>query len=83
MTTDLFKEEEIAILNAVICLEDIEMLQEETALDALIDYARHNSLDQAVTGLTELQAAVAVLIDRGPDLLHALIEAVKRQQHTS
>ena len=83
MTTHPSKEEqEFAIENAEECLMDIETLDWKMPLGGLADYAHHNNLHLAVVGLAELQAAKAVLIDRGPDLLHALIEDAKRQQHT-
>jgi hypothetical protein len=83
MTTNLLKEEhEFAIANAEECLEDIERLEWKMPLGSLIEYAQDNNLQFAVVGLTELQTAKAVLIDRGPDVLHALIEAAKRQRHT-
>ena len=74
-------EEQFAIENCEECLKDIETLEWKMPLDALIDYAHDNNLHFAVAGLEELQAAKAVLIDRGPDLLHALIEEAK-QRHT-
>ena len=76
MTTEELTEQQFAIENAEECLEDIETLEWKMPLGSLIDYA-HDNL-HFVVGLAELQAAKAVLIDRGPDLLHALIEEAKR-----
>ena len=81
MSTEELTEQQFAIENAEECLMDIETLEWKMPLDALIEYAEDNNLHLAVAGLEELKAAKAVLVYRGPDLLHALIKEAT-QRHT-
>lgn len=81
MTAEELSDERFAIDNCEECLMDIETLAWKMPLDALIEFADDNNRPLAAAGLRELMAAKMVLIDRGPDLLHALIKEAK-QRHT-
>ena len=81
MTAEELSDEQYVIDCCEECLMDIETLESGMWLSALTEYAENNNLRIAVAGLEELMAAKVVLIDRGPDLLHALIKEAK-QRHT-